>query len=449
LPKEKIPEGNEHFVLQEYRWMDFGAKEIVFPDNPRASVVCGELHDPEELKRSVRTPMAFQTRFRAPVKPLFPIDLTEDYRRFVAETIQRRKRRNLDEDDSSTIDFSEIATPPEVEDRMMRWRSRKGETPGAEAAPETVSQRATEQPTQPLNPLDALMTSSAPRSNEMQPAGPVTVGTPADAEAFQDAAALDSNRKGMAPAGDISKEARDRILAKLNVATAIPLLEHEQTQHRDIAPTVESTRLVDAPQAAATIVAVDESKDDHDGAQPQLKVDAQKSEQDFAAGYAQALEKFRDLGASLGAVTKEVSDLRTQVLREGRDIFLEIIKLTAESILRRKIGVSDQALFELFDTALENLHSAAGRIAVQANGQTLSRLKDQYSEAGLSFDSIEWIANDKIPLGDFKVVAKDEVVRVDLESLIAKEINRLAQDIFSESENPSTTGGQRSDEEAG
>ena len=59
LKREKIPAPNEHFVLQEYKWMDFNTEAIVFPDNARATLVISDLHDPDELRQRVQVPKAF------------------------------------------------------------------------------------------------------------------------------------------------------------------------------------------------------------------------------------------------------------------------------------------------------------------------------------------------------------------------------------------------------
>ncbi len=448
LRKEDIPTGHEHFSLQEYKWLDFGSDGIVFPDNPRASVVIKDLHDPDELRRRVKVPTAFNTPFRAPLKPLYPIDLSEDYRKFMIETQQRRKRRNFDDDDTSTIDFSEISTPPDIEDRLNRWKSRaRPEDVTAGARSDAAHHGAGVQQVSRDNSSgaggDSLRADIAnPQNRPLVSSLDTMAGSPVTD------AADGQSRRGMLPATDISKDARDKILAKLNATTGADELmgvPHQEGEAESRAHGARGYHDVggDAGPAAGQV-----DEDDHQSLDSHSATDvgAEMSsgmhlDQDFQAemgrvatenydqGFQAALNKFADLNELLQQTSREFSDLRTQVLREGREIFLEVIKLTAENVLRSQISISDKALFELFDAALENIHQAR-KIAVQANPHTVARLKEQYSQAGLPFDSIDWVPTDKSPPGDFKIVSKDEVIKVDLENLVSKQISSLTAEIF-------------------
>jgi flagellar biosynthesis/type III secretory pathway protein FliH len=445
LKREKIPAPNEHFVLQEYKWMDFNSEAIVFPDNARATLVISDLHDPEELRQRVQIPKAFGAKFRPASTPLYPVDLSEDYRKFVAETLQRRKRRNFDDDDDAAeIDFSEISTPPDLEDRLTRWKKQKGEdeNQGEAVAPVVHADRHQDKEASPrrdgaksINGED-LQTSSSGKS------------------------ASPEVRKGMRPAADISQEARDRILAKLNASTgsgsssgqsladdgegddddhmeaeaarAADQVEMELDAEADAEAEVEADAEVAQHQRA--LGHQDNSGLNQDGLDlNNMRTDAE-GEKSFAAGYQNgyenAVEKFRDLFAALESTSTEIQSLRSKVMSEGRDIFLEMIKLTAEGVLRSQLAFSDDALGDLFRSALESVHQAR-RITVQANPETLARLKSQFSEAKLEFEAIDWVASDKSPRGDFRVISKDEVIKVDLENLVSKKVSALAKDIFS------------------
>lgn len=440
-------------MLQEYRWLDFSSEAIVFPDNPRATLVINDLHDPEELRKRVQVPKAFGMKFRPAAAPLFPVDLSEDYRKFVAETIQRRKRRNFDDDeDAAEIDFSEISTPPDLEDRLTRWKSRKNED---ENQAETGSRAgaAGGSPIRPSSPHFAAAAGSP--SNAFVPDGLAT--GPSDQKNDGGARGNASEaRRGMRPAPDISQEARDRILAKLNASTGIggsglqPSTSETETN--------EGLLAVEAGDVAESAEASDDharegddssasglARDSVDAHLPAARGDVGVAEEAhgprtddaektyaaaFQSGYESALDKFRDLFAALESTSNEIQALRSKVLTEGRDIFLEIIKLTAEGVLRSQLAFSDDALGDLFGSALENVHQAR-RITVQANSETLERLKLQFSEAKLEFEAIDWVSNDKIARGDFKVISKDEVIKVDLENLVSKKVAALAKDIFS------------------
>lgn len=444
---------------------------MVLPDNQRASIVTRELHDPEELRTRVSVPSEFTTPLKPPSQPLYPIDLQDDYRKFMLESMQRKKSRNYD-DDTASFDLAAMEISPEVEDSMSRWRNSKGQRDSANeksfSAKRTESVASDEPiPEAKKSGGTAPALSDPPQESNGAVFKPEPAGVPgpsqhqadvADREPFQPLQV----RKGMLPAGDISLEARDRILAKLNASTSAPPQQEDLVALESLSPGAadESDELHEVPDADRL------GTDDEQGHAAPKGSDAslhnsdrhsqianaatnrgdtkQSSAEDLAesyrAGYAEALDKFRALGEGLQSAAQQIDELRTQVLREGREIFVEVMKLTAENILRRQLGVSDKALFELFDAALDSLHHAR-RISVQANPQTLMRLKQQYAEAGLDFESIEWVASDKILLGDFKIASRDEVIRVDLEALVTKQINSLAGDIFAPNSGTSDQAG--------
>lgn len=447
---------------------------MVLPDNQRASIVTSELHDPEELRTRVSVPSAFSTPLKPPSQPLYPIDLQDDYRKFMVESMQRKKSRNYD-DDTASFDLASMEITPEVEDSMSRWKNSKGQRSSANG--KSVSAKGSESSaSDELTPVTKKTGGTAPALSEppqeskgagskpLVAGGPVTSKSedePVDREPLQPFQPLQV-RKGMLPAGDISLEARDRILAKLNASTSAPAQQEDLVALESLSPEAadESDALHEVPDAdrlgtddepgQAAPKGSDASLDNSDR-HSQVANSAtnrgetkQSSAEDLAesyrAGYAEALDKFRALGEGLQSAAQQIDELRTQVLREGREIFVEVMKLTAENILRRQLGVSDKALFELFDAALDSLHHAR-RISVQANPQTLMRLKQQYAEAGLDFESIEWVASDKILLGDFKIASRDEVIRVDLEALVTKQINSLAGDIFAPNSGTSDQAG--------
>ncbi len=439
LKREKIPAPNEHFVLQEYKWMDFNSEAIVFPDNARATLVISDLHDPEELRQRVQIPKAFGAKFRPAATPLYPVDLSEDYRKFVAETLQRRKRRNFDDDDDAAeIDFSEISTPPDLEDRLTRWKKQKGddEDQAAVAAPTDQADQHDNGEAKPRREGAGSV-----HAADLQPSAS---GKSSSSEV----------RKGMRPAADISQEARDRILAKLNASTGSgsssgQSLVDDAESEDDGLMDAEAARAADQVEReldseldADAEVAESQQEIGHQNESGlnregfdlnSVRTDAE-GEKSFAAGYQNgyenAVEKFRDLFAALESTSTEIQSLRSKVMSEGRDIFLEMIKLTAEGVLRSQLAFSDDALGDLFRSALESVHQAR-RITVQANPETLARLKSQFSEANLEFEAIDWVASDKSPRGDFRVISKDEVIKVDLENLVSKKVSALAKDIFS------------------
>jgi flagellar biosynthesis/type III secretory pathway protein FliH len=440
LKREKIPAANEHFVLQEYKWMDFNSEAIVFPDNSRATLVISDLHDPEELRQRVQIPKAFGAKFRPAAAPLFPVDLSEDYRKFVAETIQRRKRRNFDDDDDAAeIDFSEISTPPDLEDRLTRWKKQKGddETQSDGAAPAVQADRHND-------------TESKPRRDGTESVHAADLQSSAPGKSGGSEV-----RKGMRPAADISQEARDRILAKLNASTgsgavsgqfevedseaddddglaAESAAAADDEESAEEAQVHQRERLLDENTGGSATTAASGMDDEHGGGSDAVsdKPAAVAYQNGYQQGYETAVEKFRDLFAALESTSTEIQALRSKVMSEGRDIFLEMIKLTTEGVLRSQLAFSDDALGDLFRSALESVHQAR-RITVQANPETLARLKSQFAEAKLEFEAIEWVASDKTPRGDFKVISKDEVIKVDLENLVSKKVSALAKEIFS------------------
>ena len=307
--------------------MDFNSEAIVFPDNARATLVISDLHDPEELRQRVQIPKAFGAKFRPAATPLYPVDLSEDYRKFVAETLQRRKRRNFDDDDDAAeIDFSEISTPPDLEDRLTRWKKQKGEDENQGEAVAPVVHAGPHQDTE-----------ASPRRDGAKSINGEDLQTSSSGKS-----ASPEVRKGMRPAPDISQEARDRILAKLNASTGSgsssgQSLVDDAESHDDDLMEAEAARVADQVEMELDAEADAEADADAEVAQHQralghqnnsgliqdgldlkdMRTDAE-GEKSFAAGYQNgyenAVEKFRDLFAALESTSTEIQSLRSKVM---------------------------------------------------------------------------------------------------------------------------------------
>ncbi len=495
LKKEDIPEDNEHFSIQSYAWLQFKADDLVLPDNPRASVVAHELHDPQELRTKVTCPRQFSKALRSPAKPLLPVDLADDYRKYIQETMQRRKRRNLDDDDTSTIDFSEIATPPDLEDRFSKWKSRGNrddEAPlssppahGEETPPQGVETSQPAQPAESVQPISAEGGESAPAASEHLILKKVPTGG--------------NQNEPMKPASDVSTEARDRALAALNEKTGGDLGEASlkkelfgeeppDTEADPIVSTDDAAGPADAGVGQETTEHLPEPSSPteppvveaalHEGptegealgeevlaapgpeAQPEHQpgpADAGPEEQQASfeegrkEGLREAQEKYRELHSMLTETKNQMEQIRADVLKEGREIFSEMMRLSAERILRTELKTNDTALQRLFSQAVDSLHSHQGSLAVKAHPDTLDRVRSQFEELGLPFKNVEWTAAEDLPVGDFSLESDDEAVKVQLDKLVEEEIQNLSKDLFGSSEaSKSEDGrGEEANEEPG
>lgn len=456
MKREHIPKDNEFFKIEEYSWLNFKQEDLVTADNLRATVVSHDLHDPQILLKKVTVPKQFMSALRSPARPLYPVDLSDDYRKFVQETIQRKKSRNFDDDDTATIDFSEIATPPDLEDRMSRWKAKQKD------ASQTVAAGASTGTT----PEAAPETTHEP-SVEPVPSAPA--GDPP-----QGAAAEETPRSfvRMRPASDVSQAARDKVLARLNEMTGggVPdtldagalaeengLEDEDEDEegdggsehaHHDPRSVAGAELGAETASELTSIPQMPRPQDDESALADAFERGRLEGEESGRVeGHRLALEQFKEIHTALEQTVLHLNEMKQQVLGEGREIFLEMLKLTAEGLLRSQLRFSDQDLLKLFQSAVESV-GTKHPITISAHPTTVSRLKSQLTSADLPFSSVEWRGDAQIPVGDFTFDSQEEVLRVSLRKRLEQHIENLSRGLFEGPGARSNAKGNESKEES-
>lgn len=468
MKKEHIPKDDEFFRIEEYSWLNFKQEDLVTTDNIRASVVSHDLHDPQVLWRKVTVPKQFTSVLRNPARPLYPVDLSDDYRKFMQETLQRKKSRNFDDDDTATIDFSEIATPPDLEDRMSKWKSKQkgagqavAESASMSSSSEEAAQMTPEQNVEPVPPTQVADQTSGPEVEEAP-----------------------RSFVRMRPASDVSQSARDKVLARLDEMTGGGALdplesgvldeddgfehgegsgeeqasdepEGDQRVRYDVSRSAQARESNRAAQELSP--GFDSSESKETGSESHLQVlpsemssnpEATNTLDDASAladafergrlegeesgrveGHRLALEQFKEIHTALEQTVLHLNETKKQIIDQGREIFLEMLKLTAEGLLRSQLRFSDQDLLKLFQSAVDSV-GAKQPIIISAHPTTVSRLKGQLTGADLPFSGVEWREDAQVPVGDFTFDSQDEVLRVSLRKRLEQHIENLSQGLF-------------------
>lgn len=391
--------------VQEFPWADFGPLDFVVADNSRKNVLIKQFHDPGELQEKVRVPEEFRRQLGPKSQPVFPEDLTEAYRQSQRELDLRRRRRMLDEDEIIAMELAEIVA-----------RKEQAKTRDAAVAKKQAQDAA------------------AAAAGESDPA-----------------AALDDQAGTSLPANDVLQDARSAGAAALRGAGDAPGEEPPPTMTR-----VGSAVTQDESARAADLS--EELREEAFATGHARGLEAGRAE-GFAAGREDGHavgrsagfdEGFREgeekgMAASMSrqaryfeliaGTARELDGLRTEILGAGKDIFIELVKICAEKVLRRQASLDARALSDLFQSVIgqfaEN-HPVTVEIHPDDAVRFQKAVRASEGGRGEGTRSLKVVGNPALEPGDMKVDAGTEVVFVDLRKSVDALVDKLAPELFEE-----------------
>ena len=108
LVKKNDKKGMSLLDMESYPWLHFNEQGIIFPDNVKKSIILEKMHDPLEFKEKILNPKDFDIPFAKKSSPLFPKDMTEDFKKGQKEMIRRRRRTLMDEEEAMALELAEM-----------------------------------------------------------------------------------------------------------------------------------------------------------------------------------------------------------------------------------------------------------------------------------------------------------------------------------------------------
>ena len=360
--------------IQDYPWLHFKEKNIVTPDNPRRSVILKKFHDPKEMREKVRDATEFLNSLEKKTTPIYPIDLTKDYEKGLEEVIKQKRRRLMGEEEAMAMELAEI-------DGNHGGRFRSGF-------------RNEEMKQAPLEEKKVFQ-----KNEEKIP------------EVEQ------------APAFQMEKEAEED-LKMTEEEPPKKNLETHQEQKKE-------------PEY------LEEKKSEDEKTLVEMEKEFKASkEKGYELGYLEGFKngeeralhaqesKYESVFQNISHVIDQMEKLKDSLYAESKEVFLEILKLCSEKIIREQIKYSDTALFSLFDEVLKFI-SQKSSLKIELNSQDLPRLKNHIEALGIQ-DRVVLKEDNEKASGDFNIESERGISIVSLSKTVENLVEKLKSDLFSD-----------------
>ncbi len=390
LIKKKDKKSFENVECEAYPWLQFSDKNVVFPDNSRKSVLLTSNHDPVQMGNSVREAHEFNKQLGAKSEPLYPIDLTHDYYANQEELIIRRRKRLLDEDDSDVYDIGDLTLLEQVSENHSSWKKGKGKIP----VPSEQKQEEVIQKSGRLSEETKEPEKKSPPPEKPRPAEKVVFVNEPPAPVLQEQNSLLSDEE----IEEIKNKAWDESY------TAGYLEGHTEGKSAGL-------------------------QEGHDeGVQSGFASAFQQGHSEGEERGLAVMETQAQLqGELLRKILSEISNAKHELFDAGKEIFVEIIKICSEKILRHEIAIRDESLFAIFNSIVKD-YPGNDRIDIEVNPADGARIQKAFSKQENIFLKI----NSQLSEGEFKVHAGNEVSSFDLTKAVDKCVSDLLKDVFSQ-----------------
>jgi flagellar assembly protein FliH len=359
--------------IDSYPWLHFKEESIIFPDNPRKTVILDKMHDPEEIRNKVIEPQKFKTIFAKKSQALYPIDFTNDFDKGRFEAYKRRRRSFMDEEEVMALELAELEHDGRVQD--------------FDVSKEKIKQ------------------SSSPQSHENTKDQDLPVN------------ASKQEEEKTVPKENLAKE--ENIFIETDVEK-IHLKAHEQGFEQGKKDGYEQG------------MQEGHQKGYEQGYQEAAALGFQSGEE---RGMCAAESKYELAFQQIAKASLKMSHLKNILLNEGKEIFVEILKLCSEKILHEKLKISDHILFHLFDEILKSYDSKTS-LNIEMNHEDAQKIKKYLSlkEENLKVEIKE---NNDLETGNFNVENETRVSLLDLKKNIVDIVENLKSDLFKNYENDS------------
>ncbi|BBH52753.1 FliH/SctL family protein [Fluviispira sanaruensis] len=369
LVKKENKKLMDSLEVEKYPWLHFNDQTVIFPDNPRKSVILQKMHDPQEMNVKIMTARDFKKPLGSRAKMLLPTDMTLDFEKGRKEMEIRRRRTMMDEEEAMALELSEMEHELEV-NVSKKKRENTGATSQAKAPEKSVKEEQDSKdqdlsfvPTE--QPVEAKSEDNKEMTNE------------------EEATKL--------------KEQREKIF---NDAKNAGFSEGKEEGF-----------------ATGKI----------EGFETGSREGYQSGEE---RGMAAAESKYDRAFENISEVANRLSELRDSLIKQGKDIFIELTKLCCEKILKEQIKSSDQSLAHLFDEILKS-YTSKNSITIEMNSNDADRLR-RHIEAKKDASKIEIRENESLESGSFHVESATGVSFVDLKKSVENIVENIKEDLFQE-----------------
>ncbi|APJ03425.1 FliH/SctL family protein [Silvanigrella aquatica] len=363
--------------MESYPWLHFSEQGIVFPDNVKKSVILEKMHDPLEIKEKVTKPKDFDNLLVKKSVPLLPRDMTEDFKKGQREMLRRRRRTLLDEEEAMALELAEMENQ-EIEKKIKSNVKKKKEDDNklnANQVNKIEDQKQNQQ--EKMNPTSQTTTmESSSSQNHSEP---------------------------------IKQELDEEKIKE----------KYENAYHEGF------------------------GKGRHEGFEKgeiEGKEEGYKKgfEEGSTQGYRNAEErgmvavetKYDRAFANISEAASKMEQLKSSLLMEGKEIFLELVKLCCEKIIREQIKNNDSSLTNLFDEVVK-AYSASTSITIQMNHEDAQRIKKHIENLNEG-SRIQIKENSSLQSGSFHVENETGVSMVDIEKSVDNIIKNLKSEIFND-----------------
>ncbi len=371
--------------IQAYPWLDFQENDIVFPDNPRRNVILQKFHDPKEMRDKIKVASQFSQSLQKKSIPLYPTDLTKDYEEGLKELIKRKRRRLMGEEEAMALELAEIdATQQGIKFRDGQKKTGKFSKKEFSKSSEKNESVIDEVPVgQPDSKNHFIVTPTVMESSETEVS---TRDIPETKNPFPESKSLESDKKSF----------------------------DEGYSHG-----FEKGILEGQLEGKLQGIKQGEEKGYLDG---------------FTNGEERAVKaqesKFETVFKNVAHVVEQMEKIKDSLYQESKEVFIEIVKLCTEKILREQVKYSDKALFALFDDVIKSISQKA-TMNIELNSTDLVRMKNHIQKLGIQ-DRVTLTENANKESGDFSVESEKGISIAEIHKSVENIIDKLKDDIFSD-----------------
>ncbi|KAB8032154.1 FliH/SctL family protein [Fluviispira multicolorata] len=361
--------------IEKYPWLNFSDQSVIFPDNPRKSVILQKMHDPQEYEAKIKTARDFKKQIGTRAKIMLPTDMTLDFEKGRKEMVIRRRRTMMDEEEAMALELSEMEHQIEVKTAKKNVvKDQKSDKESLEQSKVAEGQGNNSQemsfiPQEQPNEVKNEMKSEAQREEKTE-----------DLEKV--------------------KEKNESIFAEAK---------------RDGFEKGEKEG-IEAGKKEGFVSGEREG--------------FQSGEE---RGMAAAESKFEKAFENISEVAQQLTDLKEDILNQGKDIFVELTKLCCEKILKEQIKSNDESLAHLFDEVLK-LYNSKNSLTIEMNSKDAERIR-KHLETKKDSSKIEIKENDSLENGAFHVESDTGVSLVDIKKSVNVIIENIKKDLFQENNN--------------
>ncbi len=387
LIKKKDERAQKRLSIEEYPWLQFKEQDIVQTDNERNSVIYQKIHTKEELKNKVQNPPQFNFNLGKKLKTIFPSDMTSDYESALKEALKRKRRRMLGEEEAMALELAELDLSADQRLQMSSWRDKNQKKSPSELEKEKKSKE---------NPGIKIP---------------------------------EKEHNDKVTSEEIIKKTETTFIE--SKVTEIPVTQPfgDKVTAENKIPT-EIKGEIDSENKIMT------ERNNENLIKNEKEIEDQKKK-GFEEGYASGVEKAQKETAhqleeertQLKSTLENLVQSKEKMLTEGKNIFLEIIKLCSEKILKKELTIHDDALINLFHQITEN-YKNENQLIVEINPDDLERLEDLLEESLKK--KIEFKKNETFQTGQIVVKSQKSLSQISLSTLIDSLVDKIKNDIFEE-----------------